>query len=221
MNSLNSYTGKIIEVELSSKKSITGKLIEVGSDIIVLFNGKHYVYFPVQHIISVRNGESTDNEFINTDSSPIEKGGDLMSLKRILTNATGIFVEIYLSGNHTVYGYITHIQEDYVVFESPASKTIYLPIVHLKWLIPYLNQTPYQIKSDQPQVISKESFTHTFEDQLKTFIGKMVIFDFGKDPQKVGMLSKAGNNLVELITGNGQILYLNIAHIKSLNGSHI
>jgi hypothetical protein len=216
VNSLNSYTGKIIEVELTSRKSITGKLIEVGSDIIVLYNGKHYVYFPVQHIISVKNGESTDNEFINTDSSPIEKDGNLMSLKRILTNSSGIFVEIYLSGNHTVYGYITHIQEDYVVFESPAIKTIYIPIVHIKWLIPYLNQTPYQISSNQPRVISKESFAHIFEDQLKTFIGKIVIFDLGKDPQKVGKLINAEKNMVELITGDGQILYLNIAHIKLL-----
>ena len=221
MNTLSSYTGKIIEVELSSKKNITGKLIEVGSDIVVLFNGKHFVYFPVKHIVSMRNGESTDNEFINTDSSPIDKNGNLMSLREILTNASGIFVEIYLSGNHTVYGYITHIQDDYVVLESPVFKNVILPIAHIKWLIPYLSKTPYQIKTDQSKVIPRESFAHTFEDQLKTFTGKIVIFGFGKDPQNVGLLLKVGNNLVELITGDGQILYLNIDHIKSLHGSHI
>lgn len=221
MNTLSSYTGKIIEVELSSKKNITGKLIEVGLDIIVLFNGKHFVYFPVKHIISVRNGESTDDEFINTDSSPIDKNGNLMSLREILINASGIFVEVYLSGNHTVYGYITHIQDDYVVFDSPAFKNIILPTAHIKWLIPYLSKTPYQIKNESSKAIPGESFAHTLEEQLKTFTGKIVIFGFGKDPQNVGLLLKVGKNLVELITGDGQILYLNIDHIKSLHGSKV
>lgn len=218
MNSLRSYTGKIIEVELSSKKNITGKLIEVGSDIIVLFNGKYFVYLPIQHIHRVRKGESTDTDFTSNDPSPILKDDDQLSLRKIVNNASGIFVEILLSGNHVVYGYIKHVQEDYVVLDSPAYKTMILPMAHLNCLIPYLNQTPYQINAGKQPVPSEGSFAQTFKEQLKVFNGRVVIFDLGKDPQKVGLLTKVGDSLVELVTGNGQILHLNIAHLKSLHG---
>ncbi|QBP42854.1 DUF2642 domain-containing protein [Paenisporosarcina antarctica] len=217
MNNLSSYTGQILEIELTSKKSMTGKLMEIGSDIIVLFNGQNYVYLPMMHILCVRKGDSTEDEFINPDSSPIQKNEDLISLKKILTNASEIFVEIFLSGNHTVYGYINQIQDDYIIFYSPAFKTIHIPIVHLKWLIPYINKTPYQIKACQSLSSSEGIFASTFKEQLKTFVGKIVTFDLGKDSQKIGKINNAENNLVELITGDGQIIYLNIAHLKSLH----
>ena len=218
MNSLSSYTGKIIEVELSSKKNITGKLIEVGSNIIVLFNGNHFVYLPVQHILCLRKGESADTDFHSNDVSPILKDGNQLTLRKILINAAGIFVEILLSGGHVVYGYIKDIHDDYIVFHSPAFKIMIIPIAHVKWLIPYLNQTPYQINTEQQPVPSEGTFAQTFKEQLKVYIGKMVIFDVGKDPQKVGLLSNVEDNLVELITGNGQILHLNIEHLKSMHG---
>lgn len=218
MNSLSSYIGKIIEVELSSKKNITGKLIEVGSNIIVLFNGNHFVYLPVQHILCLKKGQSADSDFLSGDVSPILKDGNQLSLRKILTNAVGIFVEILISGGHVVYGYIKDIQDDYIVFHSPAFKTMSIPIAHVKWLIPYINQTPYQINSGQQSVPSEGSFAQTFKEQLKVCIGKMVIFDVGKDPQKVGYLTNVEDDLVELITGNGQILHLNIEHLKSLHG---
>lgn len=218
MNSLNSYTGKIIEVELTSKKNITGKLIEVGLDIIVLFNGTYFAYLPIQHIHRVRKGESTDTDFTSNELSPILKDDDQLSLRKIVNNASGIFVEILLSGNHLVYGYIQHVQDDYVVLDSPAFKTMILPIAHLNCLIPYLNQTPYQMRAGKQPVISKGSFALTFKEQLKVYNGRIVIFDLGKDPQKVGLLTKVEDRMVELVTGNGQILYLNIAHLKSLHG---
>ena len=78
-------------------------------------------------------------------------------------------------------GYIKDIQDDnYIVFYSPAFKTMIIPIAHVKWLIPYINQTPYQINSGQQPVPSEGSFAQTFKEQLKVFIGKMVIFDVGK-----------------------------------------
>lgn len=218
MNSLSSYTGKLIEVELSSKKNITGKLIEVGSNIIVLFNGNHFVYLPVQHILCLRKGESADTDFLSNAVSPIIKDGNQLSFRKILTNAAGIFVEILLSGGHVVYGYIKDIHDDYIVFHSPTFKIMIIPIAHVKCLIPYLNQTPYQINTEQQPVPSEGTFAQTFKKQLKVYIGKMVIFDVGKDPQKVGLLSNVEDNLVELITGNGQILHLNIEHLKSMHG---
>ncbi len=47
---------------------------------------------------------------------------------------------------------------------------------------------------------------------------RFAIFNLGKDSQKVGLLTKVEDDLVELITGSGQILHLNIAHLKSHHG---
>lgn len=215
MNSLKSYIGKIIEVEISSKKTIVGKLVELGSDLIVLFNGQQYVYLPLVHLLSVNSGESTDTEYIIEETAPFE--GTQLSLKQILTNASGIFVELFLTGNHIVHGYIQNVQKDYIVFDSPAFKTMYIPVAHLKWLIPYLNQTPYQIKTGQQINSSGESFAQTFEEQMKKSLGKIVLFDFGKDPEKIGILNGVENVLVELVKGNGKTIYLNMTHLKSMH----
>ena len=134
-----------------------------------------------------------------------------------MNNACGIFVELYLTGNHTVHGYIQKVQGDYIVFDSPAFKTLYIPIAHLKWLIPYLNQTPYQIKTGQQLISSDESFAQTFEEQMKKMLGKIVLFDLGKDSEKIGILNRVENILVELVTGNGKTIYLNMAHLKSMH----
>jgi hypothetical protein len=215
MNSLKLYIGKIIEVEISSKKTIVGKLLELGSDLIVLFNGQQYVYLPLVHLLSVKSGESTDTEYIIEETAPFE--GAQLSLKQILTNASGIFVELFLTGNHIVHGYIQNVQEDYIVFDSPAFKTMYIPVAHLKWLIPYLNQTPYQIKTGQQINSSCESFAQTFEEQMKKSLGKIVLFDLGKDSEKIGILNGVENVLVELVKGNGKTIYLNMAHLKSMH----
>lgn len=55
----------------------------------------------------------------------------------------------------------------------------------------YNSKTPYQIKADQSKMIPGESFAHTFEDQLKTFTGKIVIFGFGKRSTKYGFFFKS------------------------------
>lgn len=217
MNNLSPYTGQIVEIELTSKKHITGKLIEVGSDIIVVFNGQKFVYLSVMHIDHVKKAESIDGEYAIDDSSKLEMKGTSISLRGILTNAIGIFVEVSLSGNHTVYGYIRQIQADYVVFYSPAFNNLNIPIVHFKWLIPYIDQTPYDIKIASSELVVDPTCADTFEEQLKSVIGKMVIFDLGKDPQKIGMVKAAENNAVELITGNSKIIYINTSHIKSFH----
>lgn len=219
MNSLNIYIGQIVELEIASKKTIVGKLVEVGSDIVVLFNGRHFLYVPVAHLLSVRRGETSDTsaEYLTNQSTPLEKDSKLLTLKQIVTNASGIFVELFLAGNHTIYGYIKHIKEDYIVFDSPAFNTMYIPIAHIKWLIPYLNQTPYQMKTDQQLISSDESVAPTFDEQVKKFIGKIVLFELGKDPQKIGLLKNVENSLLELLSGNGDVIYLNITHLKSMH----
>jgi hypothetical protein len=222
MSYLNQYVSKVIEIELSSKKTIIGKLVEYGSNILVVFNGQKFIYIPFLHINLIRQCDSKDTEFtVVAGNTPIDKESDKLSLTRILNNAKGIFVEIYISGNQSVYGYITNIRNDYFVFYSPAYKTIYIPIEHLKWLIPYLDQSPYDLKSESLVIPLEIELADTFEEQIKKLEGEVVLFDLGKDPNKIGLIKNIEQNTVELVSGNGQIHYLNITHIKSLQRANI
>jgi len=217
MNNLSQYTGQMIEIGLSAKKTITGKLVEYGSDILVVYNGRIFYYIPFMHIIFIKKSDSTENEDFSLAPSPIEKDSNQTTLSKILTNAKGKFVELYITGNHSVYGYITHIKKDYIAFYSPAFKTIFVPIGHLKWLIPYLDKTPFRVNVEPHFISSDLIISDTFEEQLKKLMGEVVILDLGVNPYKIGMIKNVEKNMVELITGDGQMLYLNLLHIKSLH----
>lgn len=217
MSYLSQYTGKMIEIELSSKKVMTGKLVEYGSDILVIYNAGKFFYIPFMHIILIRESDSKDGDFVISEQSPIIKESDRMSLTKILNNAKGIFVEIYVTGNQSVYGYITNIRNDYFVLYSPVFKTMYIPNAHLKWLIPYLEQTPYNLKTELMVFSIEMDLADTFEEQIKKLKGEIVLFDLGGDPHKIGLIKNMEQNTVELVSGNGQILYLNLTHIKTLH----
>ena len=215
VSNLNQYSGETIEIELTSKKVINGKLIEYGSDILVVFNGQKFFYIPFLHIVSIKKCESNDTNFIAAEQSPIKNEDERMSLTKTLNHAKGIFVEIYVTGNQTIYGYITSIQDDYFVFYSPAYKTICISTAHLKWLIPYLNQAPYDLK-EGPVIISLD-VADTFEEQIKKLEGEVVFFDLGKDPYKIGLIKNVNLKIIELVYGDGQIIHLNLTHIKSVH----
>ena len=139
-------------------------------------------------------------------------------MNKILANAKGKFVEIYVTGNQSIYGYITQIQKDYFTFYSPVLKTILISIAHFKWLIPHLDKTPYSIDEKPPQIPSDCTLADTFEKQLKGLQGEVVIIDLGKNPTNMGLIKKIDNEFVEIITVAGQTRYLNFAHIKTLHG---
>lgn len=216
MNYLSQYMGQIIEIEVSSKKIITGKLIEYGSDIVVVFNGRKFFYIPVLHIIHIKKSENIEEQITTVAPSPIGQE-ELLSFEKILGNALGIFVEVYIAGNQSIYGYITHKQNDYIVFYSPAFKTLFIPIAHLKWLIPHLDKTPYSVNGN-PGNSFTGALAATFEDQLKKLIGEVVQFDLGKNSDTIGLIKNFENNMVEMVTGDGQIIFLNLLHIKSIHG---
>ncbi|KIL46730.1 hypothetical protein [Jeotgalibacillus soli] len=220
MTNLSQLTGTIIEIELSSKKSITGKLIESGTDILVIYDGKQYYYIPFTHIQFIKQSQSvsTETNYQKSNQAPINKDIKTISFGQILNNAKGLFVDIYITGHQSLYGYITNILNDYLVLYSPVYKNMLIPLSHLKWLIPYhMSQTPYSL--DKP-IISKtmenEMFADTFEDQLKKHIGSLVIFDLGEDAKKIGKLQDLILPIVELITGSGETLYWNLNHLKSV-----
>jgi hypothetical protein len=216
MRIFDQYEGKMIEVELSSKKLISGKLIECGSDILVVFAGQQYVYLPQKHIHVIKRCEDIENEIIQSEASPIKQASDELSLMAILNNAKGIFVEVEVSGIGPIFGYITNVMSDYIVFYSPAWHQLFLPIPHLKSVTPYVNKTPYNLPLTDMVFPVNHAYAENFSKQVKQLQGELVRFDGGKSALKIGMLKNVENNLAELVIGNGQNLYLNINHIKSV-----
>ena len=218
MNYLSQYVGQLIAIELAANKLITGKLVEYGTNILVVFNGQYFFYIPVEHIICISKPDFTEDEIINIVPSPIKEDIDKMSLNKILDNAKGKFVEMYVTGNQSIYGFITQIQKDYFAFYSPVLKTILISTAHLKWIIPHLDKTPYSVDEKPLQLPSNFTLADTFEKQLKRLPGEVVFLDLGKKPTNVGLIKKIENDFVEIITVDGQTRYLNFAHIKTLHG---
>ena len=59
---------EVVRFEITGKKMVSGTLIDVGSDMVVLFNGMDFMYIPLDHI---RNFE-TDRENENNVQAPTE-----------------------------------------------------------------------------------------------------------------------------------------------------
>jgi len=214
---IKSYLGKPVIIELSGDKVHSGILIDSGPDIIVLKGKNHFFYIPLIHIQFIKP-KPMDQEQINySPSSNHLQIDENISYRKILTNAKGMFVEIFVTGNQSLHGYITSILTNYFVFNSPIYKTLYIPLQHLKWLIPFQeNQTPYSLKSYQ--IYSSDiPLLRTFEELLKKLEGRIVVFDLGLHPNKTGLLKKVENNFVELITGNENSIHCNIQHIKTIH----
>lgn len=214
---LNNYNHDIVGVEISSKKFITGELVEFGKDIVIIYDGKQLYYIPILHIQCIKKCTNSDLEGFQTPQTvSFINEDDSISYRKILNNAKGYFVEIYVTGRQSIHGYITNILNNYFVFYSPVYKTMFIPLNHLKWLIPYeLNQTPYSLSNySLPVNPEKVTLARTFEEQVKKYIGKIVVFDIGEDPNKIGKLQSFENNVVEIVTGREETVYWNFQHLK-------
>lgn len=218
MKVLRSLLNSTIDIEISGEKKHTGVLIDFGQDILVLFNGNEYIYFPILHIQNIKANNNIEDKVQVPNEASFETEQDI-SYRKTLQRARGQFVEIYVSGTLSLHGYVTTVMNNYFVFYSPVFKTLYIPMHHLKWLIPYSpDKTPYSIDRAllpvNPNVIP---FTRTFEEQLTKLVGEIVIFDLGINPNKIGLLNKIENNLIELVISDGRSVYLNIQHITTVH----
>ncbi len=219
MNNIMTLLGKQIEVKISGEDFFEGLLIDFGQDILVLFNGRQFLYIPLLHVHSIKLSDKK-NQIID---SPTEQSftGEIESIsyRKALINAKGMFIEIYATGNISFHGYILNILNDYLIFYSPVYKIIFIPLNHVKWLTPYNhNITPYTLDNKAlPVKPSNISFSRTLEEQLKKLEGELVVFDGGKDPMKVGLLKEIENNLIELVIANGETVFLKQNHIKSVH----
>ena len=213
--------GEQVSLLLSGHRLFNGILTDMGSDIVVLYNGEKYIYIPRLHVHSInRNKELEDHVRQPIDSSMVEDL-DLISYRRTLIDAKSSFLEIDVTGNLTYHGYIMNVLDDYFVFYSPVFKQMLISLSHLKWLSPYQkNISPYNLGQENiPVKPANVSHLCSLENQLKREVGKLVIFDGGSNPLKIGILSNIDQNMIELLLANGNSIYLNLDHIKSTHFS--
>ncbi|MCL6616329.1 MAG: DUF2642 domain-containing protein [Anoxybacillus ayderensis] len=216
MDQLKTLLGKQVRVEVSGGTIVQGVLVDVGADIVVIYTGKEYLYIPHLHIHHIKLHIDPANQIASPfPEIPLQEETNI-SYRKTLVNAKGRFVEIYVIGNKTIHGYITSVLNDYFVFYSPVYKTMFISLQHLKWLIPYQKSiTPYTLGNDllpvQPTTLALQ---RSLEEQLKKTEGQLVIFDIGDHPMKIGLLKQVQNNMVELVTANGESVYWKIHHLK-------
>ncbi len=217
MERLVNLLGKHVEVKISGGTTFIGILTDIGPDILVFFNGENYLYLPLLHVHKICLYTKT-NTIESPSTSSLSDDIDSISYRKILMNAKGIFTEIYATGNLSFHGYITNVLSNYISFYSPVYKTMYLPLSHIKWITPYSqNNTPYTLSNEKlPVNPSNVPLLRSFEEQLKKEEGKLVVFDAGSDPTKIGLLTKVENNFVELANASGDTVYLRLNHIKSV-----
>ncbi|MFH5182268.1 DUF2642 domain-containing protein [Paenibacillus sp. TAB 01] len=221
MTAIKALIGKQVELLISGKKTpMQGKLIDVGSDILVLYNGKKFQYTPLLHLKQLTLSEESpipceDNL---TDELPFENQTDI-AYRKILMNAKGVFSEIYTSGNQTIHGYVTSIMNDYFVFYSPVFHAVYIPMQHLKYMIPYdPNVTPYALTPERfPLSPATMTLARTFDQQLKKLEGQFVILNLGEHANRIGQLKTIQNHLIELVAAGGEPVFLHMDHIKSVH----
>lgn len=218
MSIFNKLIGETVELSISGKKNITGILIDIGSDIIVIYDGKQYLYVSKMHIHRL-NSTDYETEIEKPESLPIGSEEESYSLRKVLMNAKGLFSEVFITSNQSIHGYITNIMNDYFIFYSPVYKTMLVPMQHLKWLIPYhVNERPYTLSDEElPLVPFQMSLARTFSEQCKKYEDKLVIFDLGIDPNKIGKLVKMDNSQIQLTIGRNETVFINIQHIKTLH----
>ncbi len=210
---------EIVDIEISGNRSIVGRLIDCGLDIVVVFDGEQFIYIPTIHIQHFKNDVTSTIHLDKRTSSPIRNDTDTISFRKILNNAKGMFVEIYVTGNLSLHGYIINILNNYFTFYSPIFKMMFISLEHVKWLIPYNDaQTPYSLsKQELPLSPATISLARTLDEQLKKLEGKLVVFDVAKTPNHIGLLQKADNNMIELITARNEIVYWNQKHLKTVH----
>ena len=212
--------GKTIEVEISRDIFLKGTLLDSGLDIIVMYDDKnqHFLYIPIVHVQMLKETilDKEDPSYQPPSERPIET--DLISFRKALMIAKGLFVQVYVTGNKSIHGYLTSIMNDYFVFHSPVYKTMFIAMKHVKWLIPYPpNATPYSLNNENlPLMPVSTPLARSFDEQLKKFENQLVIIDGGENTEQIGLLQKVRNNKVILITAEREMVYRNIEHIKTI-----
>lgn len=213
---------EVVQIEVSGKKLINGTVIDLGSDMIVLYNGTDFVYIPLDHIHSFKVDCDNENDLKAPTEPPsiiTEENKVDLSFGEVLTQAKSKSVEIYVAGSQPLHGHITSIRNNYFVFQSPVYKTMYISLNHLKWLIPYAqNERPYGLENQtvtlQP---NNDSLASNFEAQVETFKNKIVVFNTNGNKSFIGKINNVEDQMVEIQTARKKVIYMNIHHVKTIH----
>lgn len=221
---LKKMIGEKIKLQLPGKKTLAGMLIEVGSDVLVLFDGKDYLYLPIVHIQNITTKlDPNEDEISAPTGTPNIDHDEELSLRKVLNLGKGMFTEIYITGNQPIPGYISSIMNNYFVFYSPVYKTMLVSLNHLKWLIPYTaSQRPYSLTNQQlPLNPLNISLARTLEVQIEKMTNELVILNIGENPNFIGKLNSLQNNFIELITAREETVYLNMQHVQTVHFTNL
>lgn len=219
MKSRHPLLDQYVELDVSGASlPIKGKLIDLGQDILVVHNGRQFLYIPFVHLQQMR---LIVNEFqdIEVPEPHFEQQNDLISYRKVLMNAKGMFSELYITGHQSIHGYLTSVMNDFFVFYSPVYHSVMVSLKHLKYLIPYNpNVTPYTLTPEQfPLKPSPITLARTFDQQMNKLLGEFVILDLGENPNKIGVLKSIDQSMIELSNADGKSIYLHFDHVKTIH----
>lgn len=219
MSGVDQLQNKQVMLELSGKIHFSGILVDNGLDVIVLYNGYDFLYIPILQLQNIKEHPHPDPNLYCPSAKPFENRTERISLRKMITNAKGMFIKLYVAGNQTIHGYVSNVLNDYFVFYSPVYKNLCISIYHLKWLIPYTqNTTPYSLNNQQLSFTpANVSVPRTFEEQLKRLEGNIVVFDINDTPAKSGLLKRVSDNMLILVTGEGEEICWNVQHLKTVH----
>ena len=213
---------EIVRFEITGKKTVSGTLIDVGSDIIVIFNGMDFMYIPLDHIrnfeVDLDNEDNVQAPTVLPSIVAVDNQDEL-SFEKVLEQAKGRLVEIFVSGNQSLHGTITAVMNNYFVFQSPIYKTMFIPTDHIKWLIPFdqgqkLFGSEYNFSSTQA---TSETFASSFDKQVEKYINKFVVLNINERESFIGKINNVEEQIVEFQTARTSPIYLNMRHIKTLH----
>lgn len=219
---IQSLVKEVVRIEVSGKKLLNGTVVDLGTDVVVIFNGTVFVYIPLHHIQSFEVDKNNEYDIkVPTEFPSIiaEDKNDNLSLRQIITQAKGNYVELYVTGDQPIHGYITTIMDNYFVFDSPVYKRIYISLSHLKWLIPYSkNERPYGLDNNViPLQLNHKLLASTFKEQVEKFKNEIVIFNIEGHKSHIGKINNVEEQIVEIQSARNRPVYINIDHIKSVH----
>lgn len=215
MQTLKTYLGKEVIVELSGERKRSGMLIDCGPDVLVIYEDTKYLYIPAAHIQHMEVSSKKNSEYAQPPHKKA-RSDDSLSFAKIVQEAQGLLTELCLAERQSVYGHIAHVRDDYIVFHSPVHQTLLIPIFHIKWLSPYEGGL---LSCGEPGLAaadtSADSYAVSFEDQIRSYEGKVVMLDFGLKSNRLGTLEKVENHTLAFVTPDQKWQYFHISHVKN------
>jgi hypothetical protein len=218
MDFFKKYLGKQIVFEISGDGKHNGFLVDIGPDILVVFEEAKFLYIPLHHVYHLTlHPKPEPNRSVPQLST--ESNNEEISYLSTLSNAKGLFCEIHIADRKTMHGYMTDILTDYFIFTFPLDKIIMVPLFHLKWMSPYeRNATPYSLNHEQIVPLKSTTFipSQTFREQLKQQEGSIISLNEGLESNKIGLLQQFEKDVLELVTADEKQHYYHIQHIKNI-----